>query len=132
LRPNPLEAMHAMFARHLPARPAQGRWLAPREAVVDLSNHVTEALRTDLPTQDRRDSAVVWETWRQVVLRVRDFLKSLSPDEEPMVAWLTHHFENVADYLALALNHPGELARHYCPWANDFFTQERLYPESPR
>jgi hypothetical protein len=89
-------------------------------------------LRNDLPALDRYDAAVIWEKWREAVAAIRDRLRvadrerhaTRGSDELLQRTWV------IRGDLAVALVTPGQVADRYCPWKADFFTQERLYPES--
>lgn len=132
--PDPKGALTMIQERFAPRGPTPGapRFLAyqMRDAVV-IANFVTTALRRDLPTPDRRDTVAIWDKWRRAVLRVRPHLVGVSPTARyPDPYGLVYALESVAYDLDEALQKPGEVARRYCPWAADFFTPSRLYPEA--
>ena len=117
---------------------ARGRHPAERDLprfqvrdVIAVANFITMALRHDLPTPNRKDTAAIWDKWRRFVIRTRSHIAgaiATSPYPEPFdVHWTLRQVE---DDLRQALRTPGEVGNHYCPWAADFFTTARLYPES--
>lgn len=135
LLPAPERAIRELIARHglnPPTDfPGPGKlWEVPPDRIVDAINEVTAALRNDLPTPERRDAAVLWEVWRKAVLRVRDHLRALRPDELCFAGSVVYAMHDLAARHAEALAHPGQVADRYCPWAADFFTLARLHPES--
>lgn len=105
--------------------------LTVRDAKI-IANHLTLALRNDLPTIDRHDAAVIWEKWRRSVTQLRDMMRGLDDDEQALAVgisldqWSLH----VHDELAEALRHPGKVFSRYCPWRADWATFERIHPEA--
>jgi hypothetical protein len=143
LLPNPVAALEALRMRFREVNgPKDDPHAFPNMSVRDaraFANVITSALRNDLPTIDVRDAAVIWEKWRQTVVAVRDRLRSVRDDtsiEQGSVSVLNAciilnlRSMDIRDSLVDAIEHPGEVASRYCPWAADFFTQQRLYPES--
>jgi len=139
LLPDPLRAHEAMRARFIkangtvPGSPANRP--EPRLTIRDIkliANHLTFALRNDLPTIDASDAAVIWEKWRQAVNDVRALMKNVDDDHQALVvaSILEHRLWDVHESLATALATPGEVFRHYCPWRADWATYERLHPEA--
>lgn len=134
LRPDPVTAIRMLRGRFLRRGLHHGDRDVPAlqiRDVVAMCNYVTSALHHDLPTPDRRDSAVLWNKWRNAVLRYRPNVRgapasALYPDPREVLAYVTA----LAEDFARALATPGEVARHYCPWAADFFTPRRLNPEA--
>jgi len=134
LLPDPAEAMwqlrraFELRGRH-PAEPDLPNFQV--RDVVALANFITMALRHDLPTSDRKDTAVIWDKWRTFILRTKPFVLGAvgtRPFPEPFD--VHHTLRTLEDDLRIAMRTPGEVARHYCPWAADFFNEERLYPEA--
>lgn len=139
LLPKPLEAQQQLFDQfvavngNLPgSHPGRPRPPLTGRDVKLIANFVTCALRNDLPHIDVYDAAVIWEKWRKAVVSFRDALKEFPEEHQALNVQyvLDYHFGDVCDCLALALIERGQVADRYCPWKADFFTQERLYPES--
>ncbi len=135
LLPDPERAVNELIRRHglTPPIDYPGKaWEVPIDRVVDATNEMTAALRNDLPTPERRDAAVLWEVWRKAVLRVRDSIRGLAEDELFLAGSVVWAMRDLAVRHGEALRRPGQVADRYCPWAADFFTLDRLYPESAR
>lgn len=134
LLPDPERAIEELIARYGLNQPngpgPRVAWEVPVPRVVDAVNEVTAALRNDLPTPERRDSAVLWEVWRKAVLHVRDYIRALRPGEQMLTGSVLYAMWGLGARHAEALRSPGQLADKYCPWAAEFFTNGRLYPES--
>ncbi len=134
LRPDPERAILDLCARHQLVRPIaradQNAWRVAVRHVIAASNEVTAALRNDLPTDDRHDAAALWDSWRRAATRVRDRSKGLAPADAYPEPWeFRSQLELIGLAMASALARPGVFAARYCPWADDFYTAARLYPE---
>lgn len=139
LLPKPLEAQQQIYDLFVAvngnlsgSHPGRPRPPLTGRDVKLISNFVTCALRNDLPHANVYDAAVIWEKWRQTVTRFRDLLKEFPEDHQALNVQyvLDYHWTDVCDCLSLSMSDPGMVADRYCPWKADFFTQERLYPES--
>lgn len=137
--PDPRAAYEQLSRRFLDANGATAnsspRDLRPRLAgrdVVAIANHLTFALRNDLPSIDARDAAVLWEKWRIAVVDLRDLLRNVPlEDDAPYAAIiLDHRASDVHDSLATALARPGEVFERYCPWRSQWATPARINPEA--
>jgi len=105
--------------------------LTVRDAKI-LANHLTLALRNDLPGIDPHDAAVIWEKWRRSVAQLRDMMRGLDDDAQALAIGinLDQWTLTVHDDVAEALRHPGKVFSRYCPWRADWATFERIHPEA--
>lgn len=108
---------------------------APRLTVRDakqIANHLTLALRNDLPRIDPHDAAVIWEKWRKYVALLREAVRELADDDQAIAAAASLDWWTLAihDDLAEALRDPGKVFQRYCPWRADWATFERIHPEA--
>lgn len=96
-----------------------------------IGNFTTFAIRNDLPSIDVRDAAVIWEKWRKAVADLKDLMRNVEMDAQALIVGvvLEHRTWDIANSLATALTHPGEVFERYCPWRADWATQARLHPE---
>lgn len=105
----------------------------PRLTIRDaknIANHLTLALRNDLPKVDPHDAAVIWEKWRKHVVSLRDMMSDLADDDQALAVGITldQRTLNIHDDVAEALRHPGKVFSRYCPWRDDWATFERIHP----
>ena len=105
--------------------------LTVRDAKI-LANHLTLALRNDLPSVDPHDAAVIWEKWRRFVVQLREIMRDLADDDQALAAGVNLDQWTLAihDDLAVAIRRPGKVFERYCPWRADWATDARVYPEA--
>jgi hypothetical protein len=139
LYPNPHDVQQAIYERFVAvtgtmagSHPGKAHPRLTIRNAKQLANFITVALRNDLPRLNVYDAAVIWEKWRDTVATLRQLIRGV-PDEHQALntqSVLDHRWTDISYCLVDALARPGEVADRYCPWKADFFTQERLYPES--
>lgn len=136
--PDPRAARERIFDRFLQANGRAPDYpnkpfprLTARDVLV-IANHLTFALRNDLPSIDAYDAAVIWEKWRIAVRDLRDFLRNVPLDHDVPIAGnvLDHRTFDVHDCVALALTSPGQVFSTYCPWRSAWATVARIHPEA--
>lgn len=137
--PDPREAYDRMRVRFIEANGVSSdsspKTPRPRLAARDvtaIANHLTFALRNDLPTIDAGDAAVIWEKWRSAVNDLRDLLRHIPLENDTPYAavLLDHRTWDVHESLATALQRPGEVFERYCPWRSAWATPARIHPEA--
>lgn len=137
--PDPRDAYEQMRLRFIEANgvSADSSPKAPRPRlaardVTAIANHLTFALRNDLPTIDANDAAVIWEKWRGAVNDLRDLLRHIPLENDTPYAavLLDHRTWDVHESLATALQRPGEVFERYCPWRSAWATPARIHPEA--
>ena len=139
LLPDPRDAYERMRLRFIEANgvSADSSPKAPRPRlaasdVMAIANHLTYALRNDLPTIDANDAAVIWEKWRVAVNDLRDLLRNIPLENDTPYAavLLDHRTWDVHESLATALQRPGEVFERSCPWRSAWATPARIHPEA--
>ena len=136
--PDPRAARQHILDRFLEANGRSPEYTAkafPRLTARDvqaIANHLTFALRNDLPSIDAYDAAVIWEKWRIAVRDLRDFLRNVPLDHDVPIATniLDHRSYDVHDCVAMSLSTPGQVFSTYCPWRSAWATPARIHPEA--
>jgi len=107
--------------------------LTVRDAKV-IANNLTLALRNDLPSIDPHDAAVIWEQWRRSVAQLRDMMSGLDDDEQALAIGvnLDQWTRAIHGEMAEAVRRPGKVFARYCPWRDEWATDERIRPGAVR
>lgn len=138
LLPDPMRTYESIREQYVAANGAidpNAKRPQPRLTLRDtkvIANHLTLALRNDLPGVDAHDAAVIWEKWRKAVVQLRDMMSGLADDDQALAVGINlgQWSLMIHDDVAEAVREPGKVFARYCPWRADWATFQRIHPEA--